>query len=363
MTKRTPDDPTEPGGGASERPEVAPQPATETAASEARVVGAGTAESEVPDHGASLQTHLRAARDEFESQVALAREQFEHTNERIKQRTGRDLIVATLIGVAIGLALLASLIFFKWIFVIFAFAAALMATFELSRALQAAGYRIDVIPQLVSAAAVVSAAWFFDPSLLWVTLFVGVAFVLVWRMVAQMAAQDGRRYDAVLRDILTGVFVQLYVPFLAGLAVVLVSQDGGEWWVLAFVIVAVSADTGAYVAGISFGKHPMAPKISPKKTWEGFAGAVVLATTAGVLLGIFMLQQHWWVGLILGLVILATATVGDLGESLLKRDLGIKDMSSWIPGHGGVLDRLDSILPSAAAALALYVLFSPMVVL
>ncbi|NLA10394.1 MAG: phosphatidate cytidylyltransferase, partial [Microbacteriaceae bacterium] len=187
--------------------------------------------------------------------------------------------------------------------------------------------------------------------------------VLGRRVVAQMAAQDGRRYGDVLRDVLTGAFVQLYVPFLAGLAVMLVRQPGGEWWVLAFVIVAVSADTGAYAAGISFGKHPMAPRISPKKTWEGFAGAVVLAITAGVLLGIFMLHQPWWVGLILGIVILVSATIGDLGESLLKRDLGIKDMSSWIPGHGGLLDRLDSILPSAAAALALYALFAPVAAL
>ena len=107
----------------------------------------------------------------------------------------------------------------------------------------------------------------------------------------------------------------------------------------------------------------MAPRISPKKTWEGFAGAVVLSITAGILLGLYMLDQPWWVGLILGVVILVSATIGDLGESLLKRDLGIKDMSSWIPGHGGVLDRLDSILPSAAAALALYVLFVPVLAL
>lgn len=221
---------------------------------------------------------------------------------------------------------------------------------------------MDVVPQLLSAAAIVVAPWFFDPSLVWVTLFVGIALVLVWRMVAQMAAQDGRSYGQVLRDVLAGAFVQLYVPFLAGLAVMLVRQDGGEWWVLAFVIIAISADTGAYVAGISFGKHPMAPRISPKKTWEGFAGAVVLSITAGVLLAIFMLDQPWWFGLIFGVVILLSATVGDLGESLLKRDLGIKDMSSWIPGHGGLLDRLDSILPSAAAALALYMIFSPALV-
>ena len=105
----------------------------------------------------------------------------------------------------------------------------------------------------------------------------------------------------------------------------------------------------------------MAPRISPKKTWEGFAGAVVAAVVAGVLLALFMLGLDWWMGVVFGVVILATATVGDLGESMIKRDLGIKDMSSWLPGHGGVLDRLDSILPSGTAALALYYLFTPLV--
>ena len=129
---------------------------------------------------------------------------------------------------------------------------------------------------------------------------------------------------------------------------------------LAFIIIAVVSDTGAYAAGLAFGRHPMAPRISPKKTWEGFAGAALAALVAGVLLALFMLGLPWWTGLVIGAVILGTATAGDLGESMIKRDLGIKDMSSWLPGHGGVLDRLDSILPSVVGALALFYLFSPL---
>ena len=175
-----------------------------------------------------------------------------------------------------------------------------------------------------------------------------------------MFAKDGRIYGAVLGDVLIAGLIQLYVPFLTSLCLILLRQDGGEWWVLAFVIIAVASDTGAYATGLSFGKHPMAPRISPKKTWEGFAGAAAAASIAGVLLALFMLGLPWWTGLILGVVILGTATAGDLGESMIKRDLGIKDMSSWLPGHGGVLDRLDSILPSATAALALYYLLQPL---
>lgn len=309
----------------------------------------------------AFQAHVRAARSEFESQVAHARAEFEEANERIKERTGRDLIVAILIGLAIGAVVILSLIFFKWIFAIFALGVALLGTFELTRALQAAGRKVDLIPQLIAGAGVIAAAYFLGLWVHWVLIFVAVAWVIVWRLVAQMIAQDGRTYGAVLEDVLIGAFVQLYVPFLGSLCLILLTQEHGEWWVLAFIIIAVAVDTGAYASGIMFGKHPMAPRISPKKTWEGFAGAVLAALIAGVLLAQFMLELPWWTGLVFGVMVLAAATVGDLGESMVKRDLGIKDMSSWLPGHGGVLDRLDSILPSAAAALAVYYLFFPLV--
>ena len=125
---------------------------------------------------------------------------------------------------------------------------------------------------------------------------------------------------------------------------------------LAFIVLVIAVDTGAYVSGLSFGRHPMAPTISPKKTWEGFAGAAAASVIAGVLLSLFMIHQSWWFGVVFGIATLLSATLGDLAESLIKRDLGIKDMSSWLPGHGGFLDRLDSILPSAAVAYALYLL-------
>ena len=309
---------------------------------------------------AAFQAHVRSARNEFENQVAHARAEFEEANERIKERTGRDLIVATLLGLALGAVLLVSLLFLKWLFLVFALAATLLGTFEFCRALIGAGRRVDVIPQLVVGSLLVVSGYFVELWLHWVAVFVAVAVVIVWRLIGQMVSRDGRTYAGVLGDVLTAGFIQLYVPFLASLCVILLRQEGGEWWVLAFIAVVVAADTGAYAAGLSFGRHPMAPRISPKKTWEGFAGAALAALTVGVLLALFMLGLPWWTGLILGVVILGTATAGDLGESMIKRDLGIKDMSSWLPGHGGVLDRLDSILPSTTAALALYYLFHPL---
>lgn len=315
--------------------------------------------SPATDHSAVIREQFRAARDELGTHVSHARDQLDQANERIKQRTGRDLIVATLIGLAFGAVLLGSLLFVKQFFVLIALAIALLGVFELGRALRTAGRRVDTAPQLVAGGLLVLCGYFAPVWLFWVTVFAAVAFVIVWRLIAQMIRKDGRTYGDVIADVLVGGFVQIYVPFLAGISLILLGQEGGEWWVLAFIAIAVAADTGAYAAGLAFGRHPMAPRISPKKTWEGFAGAVVVSVAAGILLAVFMLQMPWWAGALFGAAILVSATLGDLGESMLKRDIGIKDMSSWLPGHGGLLDRLDSILPSTIPALSLYFLLSP----
>jgi len=131
----------------------------------------------------------------------------------------------------------------------------------------------------------------------------------------------------------------------------------GEWWLLGTIIIVIANDTGAWAVGRAFGRHKMAPSISPGKSWEGFAGGVAASVIAGVLIAIFMWQHQWWVGVIAGILILGTGTMGDLAESLIKRDIGVKDMSSWLPGHGGVLDRLDSIIPSVIGAFGLYLVF------
>lgn len=315
------------------------------------------------DPAAHMREQLRQARGEFETHVTQAREQLDQANERIKARTGRDLILAILVGLGFGAVVLGSLLFIKELFVLIALSIAVLGIFELTRALRSAGRRIDIVPQVIVGVLLVVAGYFAPVWLSWVTLLSAVAFVIVWRLLAQMLAKDGRTYGAVLTDALVSGFVPVYVPFLASVALMLLVQDGGQWWVLALVAIAVAADTGAYAAGLAFGKHPMAPRISPKKTWEGFAGAVVAAIAAGVLLAIYMLGLPWWAGVIFGAAILLTATLGDLSESMIKRDIGIKDMSSWLPGHGGLLDRVDSILPSTIPALSLYFLFSPLVVL
>jgi phosphatidate cytidylyltransferase len=136
--------------------------------------------------------------------------------------------------------------------------------------------------------------------------------------------------------------------------VLLAALPRGPLWVIGFILVVVAVDTGAYATGLNLGKHPMAPRISPKKTWEGFAGSVGSSIVMGILVAWLMLGLPWWAGIVLGVLISGSATLGDLTESMIKRDLGIKDISSFLPGHGGLLDRIDSILPSAAIAYLLY---------
>ncbi|WP_166873593.1 phosphatidate cytidylyltransferase [Salinibacterium sp. ZJ450] len=298
------------------------------------------------------------ARAEIETQLAATRAQIDAIEERIEKRTGRNLIMAILIGLVLGGILLVSLLLFTELFMAFAAVLACLAAFELASALRFAGRDVPRLPVIIATLAVMPATFYWQGTGQWLAILGGMLLVTVWRL-AETAWPDRRPSGRdLLKDIGGGLMVMAYVPFLASFAVLLVSQDGGQWWVLAFLIIVVATDTGAYASGLTFGKHPMAPKISPKKTWEGFAGSGVAAIVAGVLLALFMIDQPWWMGVIFGIVMLATGTMGDLTESLIKRDLGIKDISTWLPGHGGFLDRLDSILTSAIAAYLVYLIFA-----
>jgi phosphatidate cytidylyltransferase len=232
------------------------------------------------------------------------------------------------------------------LFVVFVTGLVVVAVFELATALRAKGRLRSRWPLVGLSGAMVPLAFYFGPEgQLW--SFLG-AIVLVAVSRALRPLFDRASLASTLPDIGVAIMVLGYVPFLGGFAVAIAALPGGQWWVLAGVVIVVAVDTGAYATGLSFGRTPLAPKISPKKTWEGFAGSSVAALIAGALLGTLMLGLPLWVGLLLGALLLGSATLGDLVESLIKRDLDIKDISSWLPGHGGFLDRLDSMLPSMA---------------
>jgi phosphatidate cytidylyltransferase len=300
-----------------------------------------------------------ATRHDIEAQVRA-------TNDKLNARTGRPIVLAIVVGVALGAALLLSLLIVKELFMLFAAILIVVASFEFATALRKVGRHVSRIPIIIAAIAIVPASFYgIAPAIglgreagHWLVAIAGVLLVVLWRVVELIWPSKRVTPSELVRDLGTATFAVLYVSFLPSFFVLLTAHDGGQWWTLAALIVVVSVDTGAYVSGLNFGKHPMVPLISPKKTWEGFAGSVAAAVLAGVLLAIFMLHEQWWVGVVLGLAMVLTATVGDLTESLIKRDLGIKDISTWLPGHGGLLDRLDSALPSAAAAYALFIIFT-----
>ena len=298
------------------------------------------------------------SRAEFDATVADIEAQVRATNDKINERSGRPLFMAILVGVALGGGLLVSLLLVKELFMIYGLLLVTFTSWELASALRFAGRDVPRVPTVIASAAIVPASFYYLATGHWLAFLAGVAFVSLWRLVEHAVSRSRVSTAELIKDLGAGAFVQSYVVFLAGFAVLLTAQPGGQWWTLAYLIIVVSVDVGAYATGVNFGKHPMAPLISPKKTWEGFAGSALAAIIAGILLAIFMLQQPWWVGIVLGVVLTIVGTGGDLAESLIKRDLGIKDISSLLPGHGGFLDRLDSILPSSAAAFALFLIFT-----
>jgi phosphatidate cytidylyltransferase len=178
-----------------------------------------------------------------------------------------------------------------------------------------------------------------------------VLAAMVWRLADGPAGYQ--------RDLLAAVLVAVYVPFLGAFAVLLDRPDDGRFRVIAGLGAVVLSDIGGYVAGVFFGRHAMAPTVSPKKTWEGTAGSLVIAAIGISILFPLLFHVTWWHGALFGLGVSAAAVLGDLAESLLKRDLRVKDMSNLLPGHGGLMDRLDSVLFAAPTAFVLFAVLVP----
>jgi phosphatidate cytidylyltransferase len=266
-------------------------------------------------------------------------------------RAGRDLPAETGVGAGLGGLIVASLFLYRPSFAVIVGVAVLYGSYELSRSIASGGTRASLVPILVGGAAMLVAAWLRGPNGLVIALLVAACGVLVWRLA------DG--VDGYLRDITASVFILLYVPTLAGFAVLSVHAHDGAARVIAFIATVVCSDTGGYASGMLFGRHPLAPIVSKAKTWEGFAGSVLFCSIAGVLFLTLTFHQAWWKGLLFGLALVVTATLGDLGESMIKRDLEIKDMGTLLPGHGGIMDRLDSLLPCAAVAYLILSGFAP----
>jgi phosphatidate cytidylyltransferase len=276
----------------------------------------------------------------------------EHPPVANSSRAGRNVPVSIAVGVVLGAAVLASLLTVRQIFIGVVAVAVAIATVELVGALKrASDIRVTLWPVLVGGQAMVWLSWPFERDGVLTAFVLTVLACMVWRFAGGV--------DGYLRDLSASVLTAAYVPLLASFAAMLVLPEDGVARVLTFMILVVSSDTGGFAAGVFFGKHPMAKVISPKKSWEGFSGSMVAGIVAGILTVTLMLDGQWWQGALFGAALVCTATVGDLVESLIKRDLKIKDMGQLLPGHGGLMDRLDSLLPAAVVSWLLLRLFVP----
>ncbi|MGO1684052.1 MAG: phosphatidate cytidylyltransferase [Brachybacterium sp.] len=261
--------------------------------------------------------------------------------ERAKRRgPGRNLPAAVGVGVGLGAVLIIAVFVVPQAFPVVAAIAMVLAVLELTRALAQGGLRLPAVPLLVGVIGMVVSTVVFGAEGLLVATAAVVCVLILWRVSESMGL-------SALRDVAGGVFALAWVPFLGCFLLLLFAREQGEMLVLLAILGPVGNDIGGYIAGVLFGKHPMAPRISPKKSWEGFIGSLLLGTAAVTAVGTLALDLPVWTGLIIGAVLVVVSTCGDLAQSLLKRDLGIKDMGHLLPGHGGVLDRVDSILLAA----------------
>lgn len=280
--------------------------------------------------------------------------QTEQEPQKPKIRTGRNLPAAIGVGAVMGGLVLLTLLTVKATFLLYMGAAVLIALDELIKAVKHKQINIPVIPAALGTVAMLTCTYWLGYRGMTAAAALTVLAILGYRLV------DGT--ENYVRDVTAGVFATIYIPFLASfVSAMLADPHDGNKRVITFVIVVICSDIGGYFAGITLGRgarHPMAPKISPKKTWEGFTGSAAACLIAGWLTVTLLLHGHAWQGLLLGAAVVVTAIAGDLIESSIKRDLDIKDMGTLLPGHGGLLDRLDSLLISAPVVWLLLVSFS-----
>ena len=268
-------------------------------------------------------------------------------------KTGRNLPAAIGVGVLLGGLALLTLLTVKATFLIYMGVALAIGLHELDGALKTKGINIPVIPVALGGAAMLTTAYWAAGGATTAAFALTVLAILVYRMFGGT--------DGYVKDVTAGIFAVAYLPLLgACVSAMLAEHDGGKR-VLIFIVLTICSDIGGYFAGITLtpftGGHKMAPVISPKKTWEGLAGSAFLCVVAGGVMLPTLLHAHWWQGVITGIAALAAAVFGDLAESMIKRDLALKDMGTLLPGHGGILDRIDSLLACAPVVWLLLALF------
>jgi phosphatidate cytidylyltransferase len=266
-------------------------------------------------------------------------------------RAGRNLPAAIGVGVGLAGAVLASLFVWRPAFLGVIVVVVAVGVWELVRAIRNSGANPPMIPLVAGGVLMTGLAWWGQADALTFGLIVTVLAAMIWRLADGVGGYG--------RDVTAATLIAVYLPFLIGFAVLLAGPDDGDLRVLVTLALVVLSDTGGYVAGSMFGRHPMAPSVSPKKSWEGLLGSIVAAGVGGAVLLMVLFDVGLLWGALFGVAVALAAVLGDLGESLIKRDLGVKDMSRILPGHGGIMDRLDSIALAAPTAYVLLLVLAP----
>ncbi|OZC45084.1 phosphatidate cytidylyltransferase [Rhodococcus sp. RS1C4] len=262
-------------------------------------------------------------------------------------KAGRNLPAAIGVGGGLGISLILIMVFAPRVWIGVVAVALAVATYEVSKRLREAGILVPRIPLIAGGQAIIWSGWPWGTTGVLSATAATVLVCMVWLLLQQGLGSAPKNY---LRELAVTVLVACWLPLLASFAVLMVLEENGAGRVLVFLIAVVCSDVGGYVAGVLFGKHPMAPAISPKKSWEGLAGSLLFCVIGSLLTVTLILDANSMIGVLLGVVLVVTGTLGDLIESQVKRDLRIKDMGTLLPGHGGIMDRLDSLLPSAFVA-------------
>lgn len=283
--------------------------------------------------------------------TASAGEQAGQVSQPRSSRAGRNLPAAIAVGVVLGGLVLLTLFTVKATFLLYIGIMVSVALWEFSRALRSREINLPIIPIGVGGIAMVTLAYWTQTRWAVVVLALAAIGVLAWRLPGGAAGY--------VRDATAGVFTLIYLPLMAVFVALMLAQPDGARRAIIFVVLTVCSDTGGYAAGILLGKHPLAPAISPKKTWEGATGSLLFCLSAGAIMVPALLNGHVWQGLLLGLAAVVAATLGDLAESMIKRDLQLKDMGHLLPGHGGIMDRIDSYLVMAPVVWLLLAVFVP----
>jgi phosphatidate cytidylyltransferase len=246
------------------------------------------------------------------------------------------------VGVALGAVFLLSLLRPELV-VALVVVVAVMGTWELSTAMRSSGWYVPRWPASVAAAAIVISAYVFGVAGQWLAAVVSVAMLAVFRLL-QLLVNGPQPLKRTLRDFGSAAFVVIYVPLMASFLVLINAISTPLLFGVVFTVAMI--DTFGFFVGRVLGRTKFAPAVSPKKSVEG-----LLASAAGALLGgfvtVLVTGAPFWIAPVFAAALMLSAVLGDLSESLIKRDLGVKDMGDGLPGHGGWMDRMDSMLPSA----------------